>query len=85
MKWMRGDSSGKYKYKYSTETHMTYLYWQVCVVGRVHGGRRGPHLSSQPFSFALQLDKAPRLSIRIDIWIFLSDTVFVKLNQIIYK
>ena len=29
-----------------------------------------------------RVDKAPRLSIRIDIWILLSDTVFVKLNQI---
>ena len=31
------------------------------------------------------IDKAPRLSIRIDIWILLYDTVFVKLNQIIYN
>ena len=31
------------------------------------------------------IDKAPRLSIRIDIWILLSDTVLVKLDQVIYK
>ena len=31
------------------------------------------------------LNKAPRLSIKIDVWILLYDTVFVNLNQLIYK
>ena len=31
------------------------------------------------------LNKAPRLSIKIDVWILLYDTVFVKLNQLIHK